>query len=114
MSERPFPGARRSTFIALQALKVMLKTGWTNFRTAILASLRESPYNQYQLEGLKAVPHDRILLEADSPYMPVNKENRINTPAYIGDIAQVVAKERGVSVEELLAVTVTNGQQLYQ
>lgn len=75
---------------------------------------RASTFNQFQLEGLRSVPHDRILVETDSPYMPVDGENRTNTPAYIGDVAQLVARMRGVSSEDLLGVTVTNGQQLYQ
>ena len=75
---------------------------------------RASTFNQFQLEGLRSVPHDRILVETDSPYMPVEGENHTNTPAYIGDVAQLIARLRGVPVEELLAVTVTNGQQLYQ
>lgn len=75
---------------------------------------RASTFNHFQLEGLRAVPHDRILVETDSPYMPVDGENRTNTPAYIGDVAQLIARLRGVPLEELLAVTVTNGQQLYQ
>ena len=72
---------------------------------------RVTSFNWEQWEGLRAIPLNRLLIETDSPYMPVN---RVNTPAYIGDIAEVVAQVRGIETRELLAATVTNGQQLYQ
>ena len=75
---------------------------------------RVTSFNWEQREGLRAVPLNRLLKETDSPYMPVNRDNRVNTPAYIGDVAEVVAQVRGIEMRELLAVTVTNGQQLYQ
>ncbi|MCG7867848.1 MAG: TatD family hydrolase, partial [Candidatus Thiodiazotropha taylori] len=75
---------------------------------------RVSTFSGDQLEGLKSVPIDRILLETDSPYMPVSRELKANTPVYIGDVAQIVAKKRGILTEELLAATLQNGWQLYQ
>ena len=73
-----------------------------------------SSFNDPQLEGLRSVPNDRILLETDSPYMPVSRHHRTNTPAYLGDIARMVAHHRFLSWEELLDITTTNGQRLYQ
>ena len=75
---------------------------------------RVTSFNWEQREGLRAVPLNRLLLETDSPYMPVDRDNRVNIPAYIGDVAEVVAQVRGMEMRELLAVTVTLGQQLYQ
>ena len=75
---------------------------------------RVAAFTDAQLDALKYVPSDRILLETDSPYMPVDRNNEVNTPAYLGDVAKTVARCRGVSMRELLAVTVTNGQRLYQ
>ena len=75
---------------------------------------RVSTFWEDQLESLKSVPINRILLETDSPYMAVNRALKANTPLYIGDVAQVVARKRGLSTKELLAVTLENGLQLYQ
>ena len=63
---------------------------------------RASTFNHFHLEGLRSVTHDRILVETDSPYMPVEGENHANTPAYIGDVAQLIARLRGVPVEDLV------------
>ena len=74
---------------------------------------RVASYSQEQLIGLKAVPMNRILLETDSPYMLVNKNLEANTPAYIGDVAHLVAYAREIGVDELLAASSETGRQLY-
>ena len=66
----------------------LLKIGWSNFRTAILGL---QPFNNPQTEAWTAIPHYRILLETDSPYMPVSLHHGTNTPAYLGDIARIDA-----------------------
>jgi Tat protein secretion system quality control protein TatD with DNase activity len=50
-------------------------------------------FDQQQVEALRSVPRDRILIETDSPYLSV--KSMLNTPAHIGEIAGVVAKQLG-------------------
>ena len=69
-------------------------------------------FNMIQLQGLRAVPPDRILLETDSPYFP-QAGVRINTPAYIGDVAQEVGRFLPADPEQLLKLTVKNSRALY-
>lgn len=45
-----------------------------------------------QIDGLRAVPMNRMLLETDSPYMKPGG-GYINAPAFIGDVATVVASK---------------------
>lgn len=47
---------------------------------------------------------DMILLETDSPYMPVYRSNKVNTPAYLCDVVKTIARCR-VSLRELLALS---------
>ena len=51
-------------------------------------------FDEAQFRAVKAITENRLLLETDSPYLPVGK-NCVNTPAYIGDIARRVASLRG-------------------
>ena len=69
-------------------------------------------FNKDQLQGLKCIPSDRILLETDSPYMSP-KGKGCNTPAFIGDVASLVAAHRDVPATELLRQTSKNGYTLY-
>ncbi len=62
-----------------------------------------------------AVPVDRILIETDSPYLspePVRKIKR-NEPSHVIHTAACVAKARGVSLEELAAITTANAKRLF-
>ena len=75
--------------------------------TAIVRS-----FDTEQVDALKAVPSNRLLLETDSPYMPVSGQN-VNTPAFIGDVATIIARTINVEVLDILARSVRNGQSLY-
>ncbi len=63
----------------------------------------------------KIVPDDRLLLETDSPYLaPVPFRGRENTPAYIPVIAEYVAKERDMTLEQLSETTTANAMRFFR
>jgi TatD DNase family protein len=56
-----------------------------------------------------AVPLERLLLETDSPYLPPQPvRGRRNEPAYLIHTAQLIARLRGVTSEQLAAITTAN------
>ncbi len=62
------------------------------------------------------IPDDRLLVETDSPYLspePVRSIRR-NEPAHVRHTAQCLAKVRGMSVEELAAITTANARRLFK
>lgn len=65
-----------------------------------------------QVAGLQSVPLNRILLETDSPFMRPGGGN-INTPAFIGDVASLVASKLQIPEHCLLKETFQNGRRLY-
>ena len=69
-------------------------------------------FTKDQLEGLRAVDDERILLETDAPYFgfPGIKHS---APNAIGMTAEVVAKARNTSTMHLLFVSTTNAAHLY-
>ena len=60
------------------------------------------------------VPLDRLLVETDSPYLAPNKyRGKRNEPAYVVYTAAELARVKGVSAEEIAAITTDNFFRLY-
>ena len=90
--------------------KELLKRGWyLGFDGPITYK-----NNVKAMEVLAVTPLDRIVLETDSPYLsPVPNRGKRNDSRNLPYIAAVVAREKGVSVEEAAAITFENGKRLY-
>ena len=67
------------------------------------------------VETAASIPLERIVLETDCPYMaPEPFRGKRNDPGYIFRMAEKLAEIRGLSVEEIHAVTTENGKRLYR
>jgi TatD DNase family protein len=56
-----------------------------------------------------ALPPDRIMVETDAPYLAPGKfRGKRNEPAYVVEVAKVLADARGVSLDELSRQTTDN------
>jgi TatD DNase family protein len=72
-----------------------------------------------QAESLRAavreVPRDRLLVETDCPYLaPVPRRGKRNEPAFVLHTAETVAREAGLELAELSAITVANTQRFFR
>ena len=60
------------------------------------------------------VPLDRLLVETDAPYLaPEPYRGKTNEPSYVVHTAAALAEARGISAEELAAVTTENFFRLF-
>ena len=67
------------------------------------------------IEVASSIPLDRIVLETDCPYMsPEPFRGRRNDPGKLYRMAEKLAEIRGLSVEEIHAITLENGKRLYR
>ncbi len=67
------------------------------------------------IETAASIPLERIVLETDCPYMaPEPFRGKRNDPGYIYRMAEKLAEIRGLSVEEIQAITTENGKRLYR
>ena len=67
------------------------------------------------LEVAASIPLDRIVLETDCPYMsPEPFRGKRNDPGKLYRMAERLAELRGLSVEEIHAITTENGKKLYR
>ena len=62
------------------------------------------------------VPHDRLLIETDSPYLSPHPKRgqKPNEPALVVHTAAGLAEVRGLSIEELATITTDNAKKLLQ
>ena len=67
------------------------------------------------VETAASIPLERILLETDCPYMsPEPFRGKRNDPGRLIHMAQKLAEIRGLSVEEVIAITAENAKRLYR
>ena len=65
-------------------------------------------------ETVKDIPLERIILETDSPYLtPVPHRGKRNESSYIPHIAEKLAFQKGVSIEEVATITTANAKRLF-
>ena len=63
---------------------------------------------------LAAIPHDRALLETDCPYMaPVPNRGKRNSSLYLPEVVKTIAEIKGISCEEVVAVTESNAMKVF-
>jgi TatD DNase family protein len=62
---------------------------------------------------VKLIPLDRLLIETDAPYLsPVPYRGKLNEPKYIKETLKFIADLRGMSFEELDAITTANARKV--
>lgn len=94
----------------MQEAEGVLKRGWYLSLSGIITFKKSSSLR----EVAKRVPLDRLLIETDSPYLaPDSKRGKTNEPSYIPEIAAVIAKEKGVTMEEIANATTANARKFF-
>jgi TatD DNase family protein len=72
------------------------------------------PKSEELREIAKTVPHDRIIVETDAPYLaPKPFRGKRNEPAYVAHTARVLAETIGVSTEEIATITTENAFRIF-
>ena len=103
-------GVLHSYTESLDVARKLVDLGWyisfsgiVTFRTA--ESLREVA---------RALPHDRVLIETDTPYLaPVPFRGRQNEPAYVVKIAELLAALWELPLERVAAQTTANFERAF-
>jgi len=65
-------------------------------------------------ETVEAVPMNRILLETDAPYLaPEPFRGKRNQSEYLQYVAEMIGQIKGITTEEVIAITNENAKKLY-
>ena len=93
-----------------ETAKTVLDMGWYLSFTGIITFKNA----RRVLEVLERMPADRMMLETDCPYMaPEPMRGQRNSSLYLPHIAEKVAQVRGITTEEVAAVTMENGMKFF-
>lgn len=69
---------------------------------------------KHNIDALKSVPLDRLVLETDCPYMtPVPFRGKVNEPKYVNLVAEKAAQVLEKSVDEIAEITTQNAKNLF-
>jgi TatD DNase family protein len=72
------------------------------------------PANAILAQVAAWAPADRILVETDSPYLaPVPVRGKRNEPRHVRLIAEHIAGLRGITLEEMAAITTANAERVF-
>lgn len=72
------------------------------------------PKSEELREIAKTVPHDRMIVETDAPYLaPKPFRGKRNEPAYVAHTAAVLAETIGVSKEKIATITTENAFRIF-
>ena len=90
--------------------KELVRRGWYIGFTGVLTFKNAKK----AVEVAKILPHDRLVLETDCPYMaPEPFRGKRNHPGYLYRMAEKLAELWELPVEEVHAITLENGKRLY-
>lgn len=96
---------------SLEQAEGFLKLGLHLSFTAIITYDK----NDQLRDLIKHVPDDRIMIETDSPFLPPQEiRGQRNDPMKIMNVAEVVARSRNTTIDDILELTLKNGQELFK
>ena len=96
---------------AAEMARQLVDLGWCIGFTGVLTFKNA----RKAVETAASIPLERILLETDCPYMsPEPFRGKRNDPGRLIHMAQKLAEIRGLSVEEIIAITTENAKRLYR
>ncbi len=111
---KEFPGVRGVFHCysgSAEMARQLVELGWYIGFTGVLTFKNA----RKAVEVAAAIPMERIVLETDCPYMsPEPFRGRRNDPGRLVYMAEKLAQIRGLTVEEVQAVTTENGKRLYR
>ena len=94
----------------LKEAEEVWKRGWHLSLSGIVTFKKSESLREIAREA----PLEQLLIETDTPYLaPQSKRGVQNEPAFIRETALYIAKEKGVSIEEIAHITRQNAMKLF-
>ncbi len=111
---REFPKARCVFHCFGSNLEFARKVWAAGFMTSF-TGIVTYPNAKNVREVVKEVPMDKFMVETDCPYLaPQAYRGKRNEPAYVIEVAKMIAEVKGISVEEVERVSVENSKRFFR
>ena len=105
------PGVFHCFSGSAEMAKELVKLGWYVSFTGVVTFKNA----RRALEAIEAVPMDRIMIETDAPYLaPVPYRGKRNHSGYVPKVAEKIAEIKGLTTEEVAAITMENGKKFFR
>lgn len=105
------PGVFHCFSGSAEMAKEIVSLGWMISFTGVLTFKNA----RRAIEAAQAIPLDRIMIETDCPYMaPTPYRGKRNHSGYVPKVAEKLAEIKGLSVEEIAAITTENGKRFFR
>lgn len=94
----------------IQEAAQVLSRGWYLSLSGIVTFKKSESLR----EVAKMVPLSQLLIETDTPYLaPQSQRGKMNEPSFLPEIAQCIARAKGISLEEVALATSENAKRLF-
>ncbi len=91
-----------------------LERGWYLSFPGTITYYKTEAEKQRIADIMRTVPHDRLLLETDAPYLtPQSARGEVNTPLFIAEVYSQASEFLGVSTEYLCSLVYENCCKLF-
>jgi TatD DNase family protein len=108
---RHAPGVLHCFTGNVEEAEQVLKRGWYLSLSGIVTFKKSEELRRVA----QLVPLEQMLIETDSPYLaPQSKRGKVNEPAYLPEIAEVIAQVKGIPLIDLAKATLKNATQLFR
>lgn len=105
------PGVFHCFSGSAEMARELVKLGWYVSFTGVVTFKNA----RRALEAIEAVPMDRIMIETDAPYLaPVPYRGERNHSGYVPKVAEKIAEIKGLTTEEVAAITMENGKKFFR
>lgn len=107
---KPAPGVLHCFTGTQQDADKLIERGWMISFSGIVTFKKST-----ELQAIaQRVPLKNLLIETDTPYLaPQSKRGKQNEPAFLAETARFIANLRGISFEELAAITYQNAMRFF-
>jgi len=95
---------------SLDEAKHVIERGWYLSCSGIITFKKSDELR----EVVKVVPLDQLLIETDTPYLaPQSKRGQMNEPSFIIETAAMIAKIKGINIEQVAETTSANADKFF-